>query len=157
MTAREYLNQLFRMDRRIDSKLEQLSALREMAARTTACMQDDVVSRTRNIHRMEEIIVKITDMENEINDEIDRLVDLRKEIMDVLGKMKNPQYQTLLELRYLCCKNWEEIAEIMNYTASNVFKLHKKALQAVTVPEGAVCQNTECGRCAFPPDPESCL
>ena len=35
MTAKEYLNQAYWLDRRIDSKLEQLSALKDMATKTT--------------------------------------------------------------------------------------------------------------------------
>lgn len=44
MTAKEYLNQAYWLDRRIDSKLEQLSALKDMATKTTSIMSDDVVS-----------------------------------------------------------------------------------------------------------------
>ena len=36
MTAKEYLNQAYWLDRRIDSKLEQLSALKDMATKTTS-------------------------------------------------------------------------------------------------------------------------
>ena len=46
MNAKEYLNQAYWLDRRINSKLEQLSSLRDMATKTTSIMSDDVVSRT---------------------------------------------------------------------------------------------------------------
>lgn len=57
---------------------------------------------TRNVHRMEDVIIKIVDMESEINADIDRLVDLKKEIAGVIHRVSNLEYQTLLELRYLC-------------------------------------------------------
>ena len=41
MTAKEYLNQAYWLDRRIDSKLEQLSALKDMATKTTSIMSDE--------------------------------------------------------------------------------------------------------------------
>ena len=47
MTAKEYLNQAYWLDRRIDSKLEQLSALKDMATKTTSIMSDDVVSHRK--------------------------------------------------------------------------------------------------------------
>ena len=43
MTAKEYLNQAYWLDRRIDSKLEQLSALKDMATKTTSIMSDYAV------------------------------------------------------------------------------------------------------------------
>ena len=63
MTAKEYLNQAYWLDRRIDSKLEQLSALKDMATKTTSAMNDDVVSHTRNVHSMQDVIAKIIDMQ----------------------------------------------------------------------------------------------
>ena len=135
MTAKEYLNQAYWLDRRIDSKLEQLSALKDMATKTTSIMSDDVVRHTRNVHSMEDVIAKIIDMQNEINADIDRLVDLKSDIMHTIKEVRNPEYQTLLELRYLCFRDWPDIADSMHCSESNVFKVHSRALQAVTVPK----------------------
>ena len=84
MTAKEYLSQAYWLDRRINSKLEQLSSLNDIATRSTSVMSDDVVSRTRNVHAMEDVIAKIVDMKAEVNAEIDRLVDLKRDIMEVV-------------------------------------------------------------------------
>lgn len=77
---------------------------------------------------MEGVIVKIIDLENEIDEEIDRLVDLKKDIVSLIKQVKNPEYQTLLELRYLCFRTWEQIAVAMSYDLSWVHRLHNKAL-----------------------------
>ena len=135
MTAKEYLNQAYWLDRRIDSKLEQLSALKDMATKTTSIMSDDVVSHTRNVHSMQDVIAKIIDMQAEINADIDRLVDLKRDIMQVVKTVDDPELQTLLEPRYLCFKDWQDIAYSMHCTESNVFKVHSKALQAVKLPK----------------------
>ena len=65
MTAKEYLSQAYWLDRRINSKLEQLSSLNDIATRSTSVMSDDVVSRTRNVHAMEDVIAKIVDKDAE--------------------------------------------------------------------------------------------
>ena len=119
MTAKEYLNQAYWLDRRIDSKLEQLSALKDMATKTTSIISADVVSHTRNVHSMQDIIAKIIDMQAEINADIDRLVDLKRDIMQVVKSVGDPELQMLLELRYLCFKDWTEIAYSMHCTESN--------------------------------------
>ena len=135
MTAKEYLNQAYWLDRRIDSKLEQLSALKDMATKTTSIMSDDVVSHTRNVHSMQDVIAKIIDMQAEINADIDRLVDLKRDIMQVVKTVDDPELQTLLELRYLCFKDWPDIACEMHCSESNVYKVHSRALRAVRVPK----------------------
>jgi len=138
MTAKEYLNQAYWLDKRIDSKLEQLSALKDMATKTTSVMSDDVVSHTRNVHSMQDVIAKIIDMQAEINADIDHLVDLKREIMQVIKAVQNPEHQTLLELRYLCFRSWEYVAEELGYNVRHVYRLHDEAVEQITIPE--TCQ-----------------
>ena len=135
MTAKEYLNQAYWLDRRIDSKLEQLSALRDTATKTTAVMDGEVVSHTRNVHSLQDVIAKIIDMQEEINGDIDALVDLKRDIMRTIKGIENPEYQTLLELRYLCFKRWEEISVVMNYNLRHIYRLHDEALEKIIVPD----------------------
>ena len=135
MTPKEYLNQAYWLDRRIDSKLEQLSALRDTATKTTAVMDGEVVSHTRNVHSLQDVIAKIMDMEAEINSDIDALVDLKRDIMRTIKAVDSPEHQTLLELRYLCFKRWEEISVIMNYNLRHIYRLHDEALERISVPE----------------------
>ena len=125
MTAKEYLTQAYRIDQRINSKLEQVSSLRDLSTKATSTFSDVPPSGTRNVHRME----------NEINAEIDHLVDLKREIREVISAVKNLECQTLLELRYLCFKTWEQIAVQMNYSTKYVFDLHRTALKMIEVPE----------------------
>ena len=76
MTVKEYLGQAYRIDQRINSKLEQVTSLRSLVTKaSTPTFSDMPRSATRNIHSMENLIVKIMDMEREINADIDYLVD----------------------------------------------------------------------------------
>jgi DNA-directed RNA polymerase specialized sigma subunit len=135
MTAKEYLGQAYRLDQRINSKLEQVLSLRDLTTKATATMSDMPGGGSRNVYKMQDIIGKIIDLENEINADIDQLVDLKREMVTVIKSVKNPEYQTLLELRYLCFKSWEQIAVEMGYSLVYVFKLHTKALEIVNFPE----------------------
>lgn len=128
MTIKEYLSQAYRIDQRINSKLEQVRSLRELAEKATSTLSDTPCSGNGNKQKIESVIVKIIDLEHEIDEEIDRLVDLKQEIVSMIKQVKNPEYQTLLELRYLCFRTWEQIAVEMNYDLSWVHRLHKKAL-----------------------------
>lgn len=131
MTTKEFLAQAYRIDQRINSKLEQVMSLRNLATKATATFQDRTDKATKNIHAMEDIVIKMVDLENEINNDIDALVDLKRSIVTVIKKIENTEYQTLLELRYLCFKTWEQIADDMGYSIQNAYKLHDRALQII--------------------------
>ena len=133
MTTKEYLAQAYRIDQRINSKLEQIVSLRELATKATSTLSDTPPSGSRNVHSMEGIIVNMMELENEINADIDVLVDLKKEIMSIIKKINNPEQQTLLELRYLCFKTWEQIAVDMGYSIQNAYKVHDRALENIIV------------------------
>ena len=132
MTVKEYLSQAYRIDQRINSKLEQVASLRALATKATSTLSDTPPSGSRNV------IVKIIDLENEINEDIDTLVDLKREIVGVIKRIDNPEYQTLLELRYLCFYSWEKVAVEMEYDLRYLHKLHRKALEQCSafVPAG---------------------
>ena len=131
MTAKEYLAQAFRLDQRINSKLEQVSRLRNMAMKATGSFQAERISGTKQHSPMESSLVKVIDLEHEINDDIDRLVDLKREIIEVVNSVQPAEYQLVLEMRYLSFMTWEEIADRMCYSWRNVHYVHGKALQRI--------------------------
>lgn len=137
MNVKEYLGQAYRIDQRINSKIEQVSSLHCLATKANSTLTDMPGSPNRNIHRMEDVIVKIIDLEDEINHDIDELVDLKAAIMGIIKGIDNPEYQTLLELRYMCYKPWEQIAVEMGYSINNVFKMHRKAVNEINLKVGS--------------------
>ena len=102
MTTKEFLNQAYRIDQRINSKLEQIISLHELATKATSTLSDVPVSGTKSQSRMADVITKIVDLETEINKDIEELVGIKKNIVSTIKKVQNPELQTLLELRYLC-------------------------------------------------------
>jgi DNA-directed RNA polymerase specialized sigma subunit len=128
---KEYLSQAFRLDQKVQSKLEQGASLRRLATKATAGIHAGRVSGSDGHSPMENAIVKMIDLEHEINADIDRLIDLKREIMGVINSVKQPEYQLLLELRYLSFLTWEVIAEKMNYSYRQIHRLHGKALRSL--------------------------
>lgn len=135
MTAKEYLSQAYRLDKRIDSKIEQIKSLNLLATKCTTTLSDTPKSQSAGNSRLEDTVVKIVDLQEEINRDIDSLVDLKRDIVRTIKSVQNPEYQIILELRYLCFKTWEEIAVQMNCSIDNVFKIRKNALKSVVIPE----------------------
>ena len=129
MTAKEYLCQAFMLDEQINTKLEQVSALRHLATKTCTPINDMPGSPTRKADGMEETVIKIVVLDKEINDDIDRLIDIKIEITRRINRVENLERRLLLEKRYLCMDSWEDIAEKLNYSMRYVHKLHSRALQ----------------------------
>lgn len=135
MTAKEYLNQAFRIDQRINSKLEQIESLRALLTKTSSTLSDMPKNPNKGKSRTEDIVIKIMMIEDEIKKDIEKLVALKKDVSDAINAVEPVECRMLLELRYLCFHTWEDIAAEMNYTVRNVHLLHSKALGLVHVPD----------------------
>lgn len=129
MSMTDYLSEAFHIDLRIEAKLQQVEVLRSLAAKATTTYGVEPVSGTRDVHRREEIICKIIALQAEINADIDNLVDTKRELRAVIESVKNVDYRTVLELRYLNFRKWEQIAVQMGYTNRNVHYLHDRAIE----------------------------
>ena len=101
MTAKEYLSQAYRLDQRIDSKIDQVTSLNDLATKCTSTITGMPRNPSSSTSTMEDTVCKIIDLQSEINRDIDALVDLKREIIGVIKAVDNPEYQTLLEKRYL--------------------------------------------------------
>ena len=131
MTAKEYLSQAYKIDNDINSKLEQVASLRDLATKATTTISDMPGSPNRNIHKMENAIVKIVDLEDEINSDINELISLKADITHMIKRVTNRQERTILEKRYLCFDTWEQISVDMGYSIQHTFRLHDKALREI--------------------------
>ena len=85
----------------------------------------------RGTSKLEDTIVKIIDLQEEINRDVDKLVDLKKKIANSIFALKDKEEQTVLEKRYLCFESWEKIAVDMNYSIQYCFNIHRNALKSI--------------------------
>lgn len=134
MTPKEYLKQAYYLDKCINSKLSQIATLRTLATKCTATFTDTPRNPNKN-STMADILDRLIDLEIELSKEIDEFVDLKLEIEQVIKKANNPEYQILLEMRYLNFRTWGEIANEMNYGIDNVYRIHRKALDLIEIPK----------------------
>ena len=131
MTAKEYLSQAYKIDNDINSKLEQVASLRDLATKATTTMSDMPGSPNRNIYKIENAVVKIMELEDEINSDINELISLKADITHMIKRVTNRQERTILEKRYLCFDTWEQISVDMGYSIQHTFRLHDKALREI--------------------------
>lgn len=127
LRAKEYLRQAFKIETRINSKLEQLEAMRSLAEKTTTTLEHAPKGQSSG-KATENIIAKMADLENEIKADIEVLLDIKTDVQEAIKSVGEPELQVLLELRYLCYKSWGDIAAELNYDLRWVHRLHSKAL-----------------------------
>ncbi len=141
MTAKEYLGQAYRIDQRIKNKTEQLNSFRELAVNVSSTISDYPSKGTRNVHRLENTIVKIVDMENQIKADIDRLINLKIEITNAIASVNDEHCRMVLELHYLQFKSWSDIAFEMNYSPRQISRIKDKAHKQIeeNLKDGIKC------------------
>ena len=115
MTATEYLGQAYRLDQRINSKLQQVESLRSLTRKVTASYDGETVFHTRNVTSLEDTIFRLMEAEEELNRQIDELVVLKMDISRMINRVRNESLRLILEKRYLCfldsemkyfCRSW---------------------------------------------------
>jgi len=134
MTTKEYLSQAWYLDKRITTKERQLDWLKAHAVYVSPEISEMPKNPSRHRSPIEEAVVRIVDLENEINLGIAHLMQLKMEIGRTIRSINNMECETLLEMRYLTFKAWEDIASQLNYSRDYIYHLHRKALALVRVP-----------------------
>lgn len=127
MTAKEYLRQLWQLDREIDIKYRELEQLRASIG-IRAISQGDVVNSGETSDPVADIVIRIKRMEDCLNRRIDTLIDLRETIVKQINGIDNHTYRCILICRYVLMQNWEQVAETMHYSTIACYKIHGKAL-----------------------------
>ena len=135
MTAKEYLSQAYRLDQRIASKIEMVESLNELAMRCTTTITGMPRNPSKSTSPMADTVLKIIDLQDEINRDLESLVDLKREISLVIREVEYNEYRTILKKRYISNKSWPEIAVELGYNLRHLYRLHDAALNKVRIPE----------------------
>ena len=129
MKAKDYLGQVKLLKDKVDSIIEQLETLRDLATRTTSLPFDVVkVQSTGQNDKRASIVAKVVDLEQELLITVEELIDLTAEVITLIDRVPDNAYKLLLMLRYLNFKTWYKVAEIMDVSLSGVHTMHRKAL-----------------------------
>ncbi len=145
MTAKEYLNQAYIIDRRIDLTLAKAKKLRESLYGKSQQIDDVGVKGGGSNDRLGEAVCKVIEYEQKADELIDSLVEARLKIEKTIQAVPDPVQREVLERRYLLFQDWEShfdtktgeyikgIAGEMNYSARQIYRIHGEALKCVSV------------------------
>lgn len=144
MTTKEYLNQVYRIDRRINVTLAKIEKMRASLYKIGAG-GSSVPAQRQSSDSLGAAVAKVLDYEKNANRLIDELVMKRLEIENAIKGVQDAAQREVLERRYLLFQRWESrfdertgeyvkgIAESMGYSERQIYRLHGKALKNVSV------------------------
>lgn len=130
MTAKEYLRQLWNLDREIEIKYRELEELRaQIGIKAQPDPNENVGHSGNTSDPVSDIAVRIVQMEHRINRKIDRLINLKRRITEQIDGMENRNYRMILTCRYVLMQTWDDVSESVGYSIQNCYIIHGKALQ----------------------------
>lgn len=129
MTAKEYLRQAYKMDKRIRILQGKVDKLRSALEYHSPSLEGGGGSGSAD--RMPDTISKIMEYEQHVQQLQAEFVNKYTEIDKAIHSVENANQREVLERRYLLYQKWEQIADEMHYSLQNVFKLHGMALQKI--------------------------
>lgn len=136
MTVKEFLKQAYRLNELINSDLEELQNLRELSRSVSSPVLEEKVSKTKSADPpFEKYVIRIVDLEKQIQQDVERLIKLKSDIREAINQMENVDEKLLLRYRYINFLNWEEICVNLNVSMRTVHRLHSSALQHLKVPK----------------------
>lgn len=139
MTNKEYLRQAYRLDQKINSNIEEVAHLREMASSILIPSPGVRVQTSRSGEApFVRSVEKILEMEEEINRELDLLVNLREQMRAVIAAVPDTDERMVLRYRYIHNLTWEQIGNELNADERTIRRWHGNALLHVTMPENPV-------------------
>ncbi len=134
LKAKDYLMRANRVDVRIQSKIEQIQSLRDLAERISP-FYSNMPKATGDTSKIENAVVEMINLEEEIKEDVKELVELKRQIKRTICQLSDPEQQCLLEKRYLLQETWERIADDLDISTRTVFRIHDEALKNIVISE----------------------
>lgn len=134
MTAKEYLQQVKKLDSQIKNKKLEKEAIWNSMKGCSAISYEPKIGTSGTINNkspQEKYYPLLERYEKEIEVDIERLVKLKKEIIDVIDQLENGDEVNLLYMRYIQFLKWDDIAKKMNLSYQHVHRIHARALENV--------------------------
>lgn len=146
MTAKEYLNQAYYIDREINLTLAKADKLRQsLYGRAVAYDSTGGVKSSGAKDTLGRTFEKIDEYERKANKLIDKLVEKRIEIENTINAVPDSVQREVLERRYLLFQDWDSgydrvtgeykkgIYEEMHFSRRQIFYIHGEALKSIAL------------------------
>lgn len=125
LSPKEYLSQIKLMDIKISQRIQELNSIKKSYLPP---MQKEKVQYSTLTDVIGRKMVKIEDIEFEINKNINELLETKHRIIGEIHSLNNSLYIEILFKRYVEFKSLRQIASEMNYSFIHIRRSHGYAL-----------------------------
>lgn len=142
MKAKEFLEQVRKLNVLIENKLAEIAQWKAIATSATAggtdvvingkVQQMDKVQSSGSQQKMADAVIHYVDLEAEINADIDLLIDSKKDVLKVIEQLEADKYD-LLHKVYVQGFTLDEVALKYGFSYSWATTLHGRALKDVQI------------------------
>lgn len=136
MTAREYLNQAYRLEQRMALDRERLKDLRALSLSVSSPgLEPRYNPNCPTEAPFVNIVHRIVDQEEKVARELRMLVKLKIEIQEVIDRLSDADERLVLTYRYLKSMSWSQIADRLYVNERTVRRWHGNGLSHIRIPE----------------------
>jgi len=144
MTTVEYLSQISRCEDMIERKQNEILKLDNLAHGIKSPTYDpNKVQSSLSGDKMSNIVVKLVETQEELEDLIESYIDKRKYIISQIDQIPNQISYKILTDRYIEQKRYYEIANEIQYSEKWVRKAHARAIREFEEKFGAEYMDKE--------------
>lgn len=129
MDTKTYLQQIERLDRKIQNKFAEIEQLKTMATSISVAQKDINVQTFSDKDRMGSAVSKIVDLESEANEIICEFLEKRSIIIHQIDGISDTNMYHILFNRYVMMIDLGTISVEMGYSFKQVCRIHGNALK----------------------------
>lgn len=128
MTAKDYLKDIRKLDLEIQTLQEQICLLRKNAEGLRAMELSDMPKGGKG-KDLSDYVAEIADLQMVCVQHVSELIMKKQEAIERIMSIDGSELRNVLLLRYIQCKEWDEIADKLQYNLRTIFRLHGEALK----------------------------
>lgn len=132
MKAKDYLSQVRKIDKLIENKLIEKEQWFAIATGITSNSDGDRVQSSGNQQKMADAVVKIVELQYEINDLIDQYIDTKQGVIKTIEELPVDEYDVLHKM-YIQGKTMKQTAATCNKSYDWVKAVHKTGIKDVQI------------------------
>ena len=115
-------------ERRLTAAEERVTFCRAAAAKASAVLGGECVSRSRDVTANENTVIRLMEAEQKYAEAEQEYVDLRSQVCSLLQRLDDPMNADILKLRYVEHKRMPAIAKELHLSRSSIYSRHEIAL-----------------------------
>jgi len=129
MGIKHQLKQIRLIDLEIKTKMEELDRLNNSFLKSPSLKEINV--QESKVSLKDDAYVKIINLNDYINEQVDKLIDLKYELIKAIEQLDNSRERTIIWMKYISSKGWDEIAEELKISKTTLFMLHDEAVKKI--------------------------